>query len=420
MKQHEKIARVLRIPFERLATFTGAMEQKTGKRGVIEMIAEENELRVSNKLKVLGLPRYVHEEQLYTTLIAKVREDDDALKKFIGFSPTDGKGEAEKIVRFVTKVHQPQVGYFLKIEKAKEFLRAEPPKRILEALGYATVDELLAKEDILEVYSALRFMEDMTWLNKVFFRQYANLTPDDFEERPIVLRALSEKWGVAAERFVAKKYHNVSHLKELGVIFVIPVFLGHSGETLRLVALLFHYLHEVEYYSRLFTDHALKPKTFAESVVSLLRGDVLGIEKCGEIPKDHFMRFLVIQRYLAKGDVNDCRLFEPHINPEALHWRRAEREIARISEVHTKFHNGLEFWLGLGWVGDFFPDTDHETLVSFNIIDTTMGLVMQKDLIKYLYHHQEALWNRIFAQYYSYDELELKTREHILDGYFLI
>ena len=196
------------------------------------------------------------------------------------------------------------------------------------------------------------------------------------EERKIELRAVSPKWGKAAERFVAKKYHNVSHLKELGVIFVIPVFLGISGETLRLVSLLLHYLNEVLFYSELFKSLAGTDGAFASKFISLLRGDVIEKPLAGQLVEAKRPRFLVIQRYLAKGDENDWRLFQPRVNPEAIHWEKAERELVNVSEKIPDFKNGLEFWRDLGTVGDFFrTDVGVEVLVSFNIFYTVIALV---------------------------------------------
>ncbi|MBI3114472.1 MAG: hypothetical protein HYZ07_00755, partial [Candidatus Harrisonbacteria bacterium] len=130
-------------------------------------------------------------------------------------------------------------------------------------------------------------------------------------------------------------------------------------------------------------------------------------------------RWLIVQRYLAKDDENDWRLFEPHVNPEALHWQRAEQDILNIAKVIRGFHNGLDFWSGLGWAGDYFPtETGVPVLVSFNIVDTVMALVKEKELIKYLYHQQEALWNKIFTSYFSEQELEELSKKYIIQGWF--
>ena len=413
---YAKIAQILRLDKKRLIKLEEDLKKITGKSNVFKKIAEENEELIRSRLDFLGLGRNINALEVYDALISKIESDDlkifDALNIFSLRNP----GTAEKIVNFVQRLHPPKKGFFLKLEKAAEFLKNEPPKKILSVLGYSTVEEMLGKEDILEVYSALRFLEDSEWLNKVFFKQYENLTPDDFEERWIQSRALNPKWGEAAERFVAKKYHNVSHLKELGVIFVIPIFLGISGETLRLISLLTHYLNEVQYYSDLFWLYSQKEKEkFSQNLISLLRGDV--IEK--RLEEGERPRFLVIQRYLAKDDENDWRLFEPHVNPEALHWRRAEEEIVGVEELLPELKDGLGFWKDLDWAGDYFRDeVGKDVLVSFNLVDTVMALVKEKELIKYLYHHQEALWNKIFSSYFSEEEMVELMQKNMIQGWF--
>jgi len=416
---HEKIARILRADKHTILELESSLEHVTGKAGIFKKLASENEELVKERLSDLGLSPKAKAQEVYDALISKVEADDIKIFEAIGlFTLRDGTA-APRIIDFVSKLHPPKKGFFLKKEKARELLIAEPPQKILKALDYNSVEEMLEKEDLLEVYSALRFLEDSGWLNNVFFKQYEGLGPDDFEEREIELRALNDKWGKAAERFVAKKYHNVSHLKELGIIFVIPIFLGISGETLRLVTLLLHYLNEVEYYSGLFTGFKKDEETFAQNIISALRGDVIDERLAMQLPEARRPKFLVVQRYLAKDDENDWRLFEPHINPEALHWQRAESDLLKMNEIFPRFKNGFGFWIGLGWVGDFFStDAGVDVLVSFNLVDTTMSLVKQKELIKYLYHHQEALWNKIFIEYFGVDELEAQASKNIIRGWF--
>lgn len=415
----EKIAKILRIPKKNFAELVLDLEKITGKVGIIEKVLFENEQIVSDKLAFLGVSHNSSASEVYDALISKVEADDLKLLNIIGHGSLRGYEASRAVVNFIEKIHINKSsdvkshGFFLKKEKAKHLLIAEPPKKIMEALGYSHVADLVEKEDLLEIYSALRFLEDAEWQNKVFFKQYEGLKPEDFEKRPIELRALNQKWAEAATKFVTKKHHNVSHLKELGVIFVIPTFLGISGETLRLVSLLCHYVHEVTFYSGLFEKFAKDYKTFSSNLISVLRGDVVERRLSGLVFEARHPRFLVIQRYLSKDDQNDWRLFEPHVNPEALHWQKAEGDIARMN------HDGLKFWEGLGWVGDFFKtDVGIEALISFDLVDTVMSLVKQKEMARYLYHHQEALWNKIFIEYFGEEKLEQLSGDNIVRGWF--
>ena len=235
--------------------------------------------------------------------------------------------------------------------------------------------------------------------------------------REVEIRALSEKWNKYAKIFVMKKWHNVSHLKEFGILFVIPVSLGISGELLRMLNLIFHYTHEIPFYSDIIKKISENQETFAENLQSLLRGDVLD----ERFPDSEKSNWLVIQRYLAKDDANDWRLFVPHINPEALHWLRAEADLEESGGKLGNLGHELRFWNDLDWVGDYFKDeSGNNVLVSFDLVDTVMSLVKRHEQVKFLYHHQEALWNKIFIEYFGLPQLEEYSKDFLLRGHFEI
>ncbi|MBI2278929.1 MAG: hypothetical protein HYU81_02605 [Candidatus Brennerbacteria bacterium] len=417
----EKLSNILRTDRDYLAKIDARLSTVTGKKGVLERIVDENSAAVERCLLTLGVANPpaggAGAREVYDALISKIEADDHIIFKAFGEPKCSDCNDCERMLAVAKKVAGIRKGFFMKEEKAREFLAKKPPREVMGYLGYDLVETMLAKEDLYEVMSALRFIEGSEWLNNVFFKQYETLTPDDFEEREVKAQALSDKWVGAAEKFVRKKWHNISHLKELGVVFVIPIHLGISGEILRMLSLVFHYLHEVPFYSDMFRRVAEVPTTFAANVISLLRGDVFD----RHLSEGDKTFWLVVQRYLAKDDEHDWRLSVPRVNPEALHWMRAEEDLVKLGDEVDGFAADMAFWKDLGWVGDYFKDEiGNNTLVSFNIVDTVMSLVKQKELVKYLYHHQEALWNKIFMEYFSCDELEKVSKEYLLQGYFEI
>jgi len=95
--------------------------------------------------------------------------------------------------------------------------------------------------------------------------------------------------------------------------------------------------------------------------------------------------------------------------------------LVKAGEVLDGFSADLAFWENLNWVGDYFnTEAGIDVLVSFNLIDTAMSLVKQKEFIKYLYHHQEALWNKIFTEYFGEEKMEELMKENIIRGWFEI
>ncbi len=411
----EKIATILRVDQHVIEEVEKRLSSVTGKAKVLEAIITENEDLIISQLLALGVSRSSRASEVFDALISKVESDDYQIYKALGNPDCKKIGDCQRISDTALNIAKPPKGFFLKLDKAREFLLKEPPRQVMAFLGYSSVEEMLEKEDLMEVYSSLRFIEGNDWLNNVFFKQYEKLTPEDFEERDIVVKALSEKWGVESEKFVKKKHHNISHLKELGVVFVIPTLIGISGEILRMFALIFHYLSEIPFYASIFKTISKDRATFSNNFISLLRGDVL--EEAPEVAGKSV--WLVIQRYLAKDDPNDHRLFIPHINPEALHWTLAIERLFSVGEVLDGFSEELSFWRGSGWIGDYFRDeAGVDVLISFDLVDTVMDLVKRREGRKYLYHHQEALWNKIFSSYFGGDELEKYCRDYLLKGYF--
>lgn len=413
MEPYEKIAKILRTDKDYVRISCERLQEITGHDDVLSRIVEENERAMRECLALLSIT--TNAEDIFRGLIHKVRRDDAALFEHFRRPTCETEEGCKTLLGFARELADVGKGYFLKTSIAREFLEREPPRRILSFFGYANVSELLQRHALFEVYSALRFIEDPEWLNNVFFRQLESVVPDDFEEREIEVHVLPQVWLGAAEKFLKKKYHNVSHLKELGIIFVIPLKIDMPGETLRVFSLILHYLHEVAFYSKLFRRYAASDRdTFSRKLISSLRGDVRDTRFADQ---DRGKKWMIVQRYLAKDDPYDWRLFEPHVNPEAIHWTKAEDDVARLSK---RFPNlaGLSFWRGLDWVGNHFQDASGvEVLVSFNLIDTVMSLVQQREMIKYLYHHKEALWNKIFMDYLGRERMEELIVEQFDQGY---
>jgi len=419
MKPYEKIAKVLRTDKDNVRLLEEKLSALTGKKDVMSKIVEENEATIRNRLDFLGLGRKITAKQIYDALISKIEADNDELFKVLDSPSASISSDWQRVLEIAQNISDKQKGLFLKQEKAVELLKNQPPQKILQVLNYKSVDELLEKENIFEIFSALRFVEGSEWLNENFFKQYKNLKPGDFEKREIKVLALPERWVQIAQNFIKHKYHNISHLKELGIIYTIPLSLNISGETMRNFSLIFHYFNEVKFYSELFEKFAGDANSFAKNLISLLRGDA--IDEHLPRPAPGKTQWLIIQRYLAKDDENDWRLFEPHINPEAMHWERAEKMLVKAGEVLNNFSADLAFWQNLNWIGDYFgTEAGIDVLVSFNLIDTAMSLVKEKELIKYLYHHQEALWNKIFTEYFNEEKIEEMMKENIVKGWFEI
>ena len=404
------IAKLLRGTPERVEEMEKKMAVLTGQEGILEKIEKENNALVEEKRKKLGVVESPNAQKVSAALLEKAKKTDAALYEFLGRPSFNRPDCCGGLLMAIGKVAGQKEGFFIKEEKLKNFLVLNPPKNIIQELGYKNVEELLAGEDVLEVFAALRFAEDPHWLNETFFRPYRDLSPEDFEKRPIKITVLHEKWLEIGRKFVAKKLHHISHLKEAGLVFVIPTETENKpGQSLEVLTLILHYFHEIDFYSRIFESYKESPD-FAGKIIKALTGEVTGEPLVENGPV-----WRIVQRYLAKNDPNDPRLLEPHVNPEALHWVKAENDLLKLDEANPEFD--FAFWRGLDWVGEFLPSGKMgEELVSYDLIDTIIGLT-KGGIMKYLYHQQEALWNKIFTEYLGFEEMERLMVENLDKGY---
>lgn len=386
---------LLRRPDE-LAAALEHLQELTGKSNIAERVWNENEERFEKKLGLLKVKSGATPQQQYEVLLAQVGRAEQELSvvaKRYGFDRLGTEQAMEQLLSFGAKISPYLRGFFLKASVARAYLRRYPPVGQVEHLGYRNVDELLEREDIFELFAALRFSESKAWADK-FIAGYADLRPDDFEHRRIRMLTINpKKWRALAAPFVKKKYHNLSHSKEMGIVFAIPLPSRADGMRLRALALLEHYFAEVNFYATLFEIQAKSPKNhFGRGVVVAILGDL-----------DHKLRqtkksfcWPILQRYVAKDPRQDWRFFAPHVMPEAVHWRRGLSAIAKFAKRRRL--TNLSFWEeDFDWVGKR-TDGAHSVL-TLNAEDLIFSYAKDLSFGKhYFYHWRESLWNKIFSE----------------------
>lgn len=373
------------------------LEDYTHRPGVDAALIGEMVQKANTRARQLGLHGDYTGRELYQALINRVEEDNARLAKKIGGKNPDDLYEMIPLIKeAVAGIDMPRNAWVIKEEVAREMLRKMPPPNIMKLLGRRKVEALLKQEDLYEVYGALRFAEDGDWLNE-FIELYKDLTPGDFETRQIkVVSYDAKKWGDIAEHFIEKKLHNITHLKELGVIMTMPVTKDSSmsgkGITLKVMPLLLHYYNEIRLYSAFFK--MIKGKAnFGELVVDTLIADTPNTS----LIDGEEVNWRVIQRYYGKlPDESHPEMFEPHVHPEDLHWRKAE-------DIIYEYDPEMKFWQDMDYVG-VIKDGD---IVTLNLMDVALsyanGLEYQD---RYIYHFRESLWNEIFIRYMGRANLE--------------
>ncbi len=406
MEAIQKISNLLEADEKKLHDILALMEKLTGKEDVVNGVVKESDAKIFQTTNSLGI-KNVNAEELIHGIEEFLYKKDRALYEIFNKPDLTNPENAQLITQKAYQaVNNELHGTFLKKDRARAMLKSTPPERVITLLGYQGVDELLEKEPVEEIFAAMRFVETREWMNTVFLKEYETLTPEDFEERSIELIVLNKKWLSVAQEFLHKKHHNVSHLKELGIVFIIPIPLDVPGDTLRMFSLVLHYLYEVPFYARLIERYIKDPVSFSSRFISFIRGDV-GQES--QEFNESRARWLIIQRYLAKENPDDRLLSIPHVNPEAIHWAKAQHALMRVFSDVSMFYN-------LDSVGDFFLTSEGALrLVSFDLVDNIMGLVEPE--VKFFYHYREALWNKLFIEFMGQEAMEKLIIENLDKGF---
>lgn len=377
------------------------LEQRSGHIGADIQLLSELATKSVAALNELGLTSQATARQTYEALMTRIEQDNLRLATIVG-APDDQTLASliPHLVETVRAANIPRDCYALKEPAAKSLLQNHPPKAVMARLGYEDVVTMLRHEDIGELFVALRFAETPDWLN-TFNAAYATIKPIDFEQREIRIIVFSpDKWGDIAEHFVQKKLHNLTHSKEMGVVGIVPTTITTmKGAPLKILPLLLHYHNEIRLYSAYFKLIATKAN-FGEVLAKTL---IAGTPKVN-IHANHHIHWRVIQRYFGKlGDESHPEVFEPHVQPEDLHWRSAEESLYAIDPQ-------LGFWKDLDYVGVKLGDE----VVTFNLMD--VALCYSNDIgfdDRYLYHFRESLWNEVFARYMGSDVLRQQVLERL-------
>lgn len=375
------------------------LEHLSGHKGRDVALSGEIAHKVGRMNQHLGLDSNASGEELYAALTNLAREQDDHLARKIGGTHPELVEEMIPLaLRRIEQIQMPRNCFAMKDGKAREILVQRPPEQLMKRLGYDDAQVMVAKENLSELFIAIRFTEGPEWLNE-FNTVYQTLKPEDFESRPIrLVRLERSKWGDVADHFVAKKKHINTHSKEMGVVAILPPPTPEmKAITLKVITLTLHYYNEVRLYSAYFKLLAGQPH-FGKILSETLIADTPPVE----LVKNHHIHWRVIQRYYGKIGEGDKHpeIFQPHLQPEDLHWRSAESILYQIDPE-------MAVWRDLDYVATLKGDE----VVTLNLMDVALSYANEISYAeRYLYHFREALWNEVFARYMG----EKKLRDQLL------
>lgn len=379
------------------------LEFLANKKNIDNKLAAEILEKTQGAIRSLGLdPFDTTDRELFHALDRRIAQHNKNLAKSLGTDDdAPAKEQTAKFAELASQTDIPKKCWAIKKSVAKDLLREMPPKNIMKHLRYRSLESMLKNEHFATLYTALRCSESDEWLTRYNELFEERVTPSDFEYRDIDIIVMDQKkWVDITDPFVKQKGHPVIHTKELGVVAIAPTVQPYiPGLSLTILPLLFHYMNEIRLYSAYF-----KLKSTASHFGKIITQTLNADTATGASLARFHIHWRVLQRYFGKLDEQPPEVFQPHIQPEDLHWQEAGEALYRISP-ELKFWQDMEYVARLG--EDGLP-------VSLNMIDVSFTYSNEDGFKDRAFSRmRESLWNELFTRYIGEPTLNKQVLEQL-------
>lgn len=380
------------------------LEKRSGEPGIDIRLTGEIYGKLHMKTRALGLdPTDTMPHELYQAMLNLARLHDSFLIKRLGIEDLDSPTELiESVGRLVGRLHLPKHTWALKHVAARRLLKATPPKQLMKLLNYRSLESMLKREpsDILLVIA--RHTEPVAWQQK-FVHSYKKLQANDFESRDIKIATLTDNHWKAVDLYMKSIGHsNIIYTPEVGTILLLPVHTTHkSGLALATLLFTLHYFNEIRAFSTYCKFHHIRSDFGSLLIEHLMHEKSDHVQLAGQD-----VHWKVVHRYYGNVDrMSHPEIFEPHVQPEDLTYRKAEAILYHLEPA-------LHFWHDMDYVG--LPTSTGP--ISFSLTDVAMNLVNNLPYEKRVnYHMRDALWNEVYIRYVGQRTFERQILQQ-LDG----
>lgn len=205
------LSKLLDQPQTAITKIIDQLESNNGYPSHDVRLTAENIRKIRSKISELGLdPNDTTSEELYQALLVKFESDARRFDEHFSLFGHSYDTKIKKAVELVSNNINLPDRWALKSMDAKRILRQHPPKHVMKLLNYRSVDSLVKREAVADIYLAIELVESPGW-NKAHFKLATQLGTTAFERRRLEIRAMSSRWGVwqSPDMFLASSDYGV-------------------------------------------------------------------------------------------------------------------------------------------------------------------------------------------------------------------
>ena len=218
-----KISRILQAKEPEFSHTIQDLEQLSGHNSHDIRVLSGNVRRFNNLARKLGLDENDSTlKELYFALKNQANKDADNLAKILKIKKSDTPKQAiKKCVEHLESRIGKREFWCLKQSVAKNQLKANPPKKVMKILGLRSVDSILKREPIPQIYIFAGMLESSKWIN-THIEQAKQLTNNDFNNKKIKFIFIAEaKLARLRKNHVGLNQIIYSH-QEFSEIYIAP------------------------------------------------------------------------------------------------------------------------------------------------------------------------------------------------------
>ncbi|MHB1864585.1 MAG: hypothetical protein ACYCPS_00245 [Candidatus Saccharimonadales bacterium] len=184
--------------------------------------------KVPLKLKELGLdPVDTTSEELYYALNRKLEEQDQVLVKEVRKHAASKINAEANIIDGLKDIVNSQVEtqkcFAIKQSVIKAQLKQAPPKKVMKALKYRSIDSMLKLEPVPLMLLAVNTFESEAYITS-FYTKYKKYSPSNFELRPLaIIIPKDKKWQRILQDIKDRTGLSVVSSYELASVILLPI-----------------------------------------------------------------------------------------------------------------------------------------------------------------------------------------------------
>jgi hypothetical protein len=361
------------------------LEQSAGNPGIdVKLTAEVMSLSRA-KISALGLdPRDTTGAELYAALRAKAIEGNSYVLSYLGHPASVDEGNLQ-LLRLTREVLGKKVVWTTKPVALKKICKTNPPKKVMKAFHFTSVDSLVKRMDTAEIFLAARIVESKTWWDKTK-KLFAALQERDFEQSELKIIACNDsRWIPLLNEWEKIKGHRVIGSKETASL-CFSAGIGDANYLSALIAVL-RTANEVCVYSSYLKLHFVHPSIGNVLVHAVEDGELIHTTLSGVV-----FHWRDVQRYFGTLAAEDEVSFV-HLDTHDLGWMQTETMLSlKVPE--------LAFWIGTDMVGVSYGSG---RVISLNVADVSVSVNLELGYTNMMTNELgRALRSELMARYVQF------------------